>query len=62
MKKQSAVEWLVQQLINDGKLMYDDYKSIEQAKEMEREQRLEEWKKGYKDASRTTKYPSGMPG
>jgi len=36
--KQSAVEWLVEQLVNDGKLIYDDYKAIEQAKEMEKEQ------------------------
>ena len=36
--KQSAVEWLVEQLVNDGKLIYDDYKEIEQAKEMEKEQ------------------------
>jgi len=41
MKKQSAVEWLVQQLVNDGKLIYDDYKAIEQAKEMEKEQIIE---------------------
>jgi hypothetical protein len=60
--KQSAVSWLVEQLINDGKLIYDDYKAIEQAKEMEREQLLEEWKKGYKDACHINKYPSGMPG
>lgn len=41
--KQSAVEWLVQQLINDGKLIYDDYKAIEQAKEMEKEQIVKTW-------------------
>jgi hypothetical protein len=34
----TAVEWLVQQLVNDGKLIYDDYKVIEQAQEMEKEQ------------------------
>jgi hypothetical protein len=37
-KSVSSVEWLVNQLIKEGKLFYDDYKCIEQAKEMEKQQ------------------------
>jgi hypothetical protein len=60
----TAVEWLEQQLFNKrGKFNKSD---IEQAKEMEKEQIQEEWKKGYaqgyKDNKPITKYPSGMPG
>jgi hypothetical protein len=42
--KQTAVEWLVQQLVNDGKLIYDDYKDIEKAKEMEKEQIMDAYR------------------
>lgn len=48
MKKKSAVEWLVQQLVNDGKLIYDDYKAIEQAKEIEKKQIIDSYNEGRK--------------
>jgi hypothetical protein len=43
MSKQTAVEWLVDELLSGKPLMPD---LIEQAKEMEEEQLLEYWKGG----------------
>jgi hypothetical protein len=68
MEKQTAVTWLVEQYqqtigVSITKVMID---KINQAKEMERWQKQAEFEKGYAkgytDASRKTKYPSGMPG
>ena len=48
MNKQTAVEWLVEQLSNyDSKMIELFNKEIEQAKEMEKEQRAEDWQLGY---------------
>ena len=46
MKKQTAIEWLVEQLKN-GKEFNENL--IEQAKEMERRQKAEEYLNGFKD-------------
>jgi hypothetical protein len=48
--EKTAVEYLIEQLIKEGKLFYDDYKSINQAKEMEKQQII--------DAFDTAKYLS----
>jgi len=48
-KSVSSVEWLVNQLIKEGKLFYDDYKCIEQAKEMEKQQIIDAYRDGRSD-------------
>ena len=44
MKKQTAVEWLIEQFEKDG---YLGLQRIEQAKAMEKEQIIDAWDKGY---------------
>ena len=45
--KQTAVEWFYDQIENKGKCIYE---VIEQAKEMEKEQRIKDYNAGYTDA------------
>ena len=47
--KQTAVEWLVEQICGDHTSEWQE--QIEQAKEMEKEQRNQEYLKGMKDAN-----------
>ena len=49
-KKQTAVEWLVEQF---EKIGYLGIQRIEQAKEMEKKQKEEEYKRGWEDATST---------
>lgn len=44
-KKQTAVEWLAEQLVPKAMLTYDaiTYNAIQQAKQMEKEQILDSW-------------------
>lgn len=37
----TAIEWLVKELIKEGKLFYDDYECIKQAKEIEKQKTIE---------------------
>ncbi len=46
-KKKTAVEWLVEELIKEGKLFYNDYKCFEQAKEMEKKQIIDARNNGF---------------
>ncbi len=46
-KQQTAVEWLVEKMLNQDWYTYKSLEYIEQAKEMEEEQRVESYKKGY---------------
>ena len=48
-KKQTAVEWLAEQLVPKAMLTYDaiTYNAIQQAKQMEKEQILDSWDDGY---------------
>ena len=54
MKKLTAVQWLIHQLIteNEVSLKGENYKLFELAKEMEREQIMEAHNKGYADGYR----------
>lgn len=60
MSKQSAVEWLVEQIKSDQNqkaLSATEWMQvIEQAKQMEREQRIDDYNVGYADA--TCRYPN----
>ena len=48
--KQTAVEWLVEQLKENNMLTFDEWTEIvEQAKAMQRSQKAEEYLKGFKD-------------
>ena len=48
-KKQTAVEWLVEQLIPNAMRMFDatTCNAIDQAKQMEKEEILDAWTDGY---------------
>jgi hypothetical protein len=53
-KKQTAVEWLVDQLEKYelySKISFQCLKEIDQAKEMEKEQIIETWHNGYNNQS-----------
>jgi dGTP triphosphohydrolase len=52
MAQQTAVEWLVEQLIPKAMVTYDTttYNAIQQAKTMEKEQRIKDYNAGYTDA------------
>jgi hypothetical protein len=47
-KKQTAVEWLAEQLVPKAMLTYDaiTYNAIQQAKQMEKEQHFESYRQG----------------
>ena len=45
-KQQTAVEWLVEKMLNQDWYTYKSLKFIEQAKEMEKEQIIEAFKHG----------------
>jgi len=47
MKKQTAVEWLIEQIGDNGFIKFATNEQIEQAKIMEEEQRVESYKNGY---------------
>ena len=46
-KQQTAVEWLVEKMLNQDWYTYKSLEYIEQAKQMEKEQRVESYKNGY---------------
>jgi hypothetical protein len=52
MAQQTAVEWLVEQLIPKAMVTYDatTYNAVQQAKAMEKEQRIRDYNAGYTDA------------
>lgn len=51
MSKQTAVEWLVNALVKHDRTFREFYGAeIEQAKEMEREQRFQDFKEGFQAA------------
>ena len=52
--EKTAVEYLIEQLIKEGKLFYDDYKSINQAKEMEKQQIIDAVTYGQNNYTETT--------
>jgi hypothetical protein len=49
--KQTAVEWLIDELTDNGIDLYLAYEIIEQAKEMEKQQITDAYDKGYDDAA-----------
>lgn len=46
-KQQTAVEWLVEKMLNQDWYTYKSLEYIEQAKQMEMEQKVESYKNGY---------------
>jgi hypothetical protein len=52
MAQQTAVEWLVEQLIPKAMVTYDatTYNAVQQAKAMEKKQRIRDYNAGYTDA------------
>jgi len=49
MEKQTAVEWLVEQLFGDNEIIGCSDELLQQAKEMEKEQIIEAYEQGYRD-------------
>jgi hypothetical protein len=45
-KQQTAVEWLVEKMLNQDWYTYKSLEYIEQAKEMEKEQIIDAWEDG----------------
>ena len=54
-KKMTAVEWLVDELILQNKLLYKDYKCIEKALAMEKEQIIDAYAQGFIESERMDK-------
>ena len=46
-KQQTAVEWLVEKMLNQDGYTYQSLEFIDQAKQIEMEQRVESYKNGY---------------
>jgi hypothetical protein len=49
MSKQTAVEWLVEEIVEKYNFRFETYygQEIQQAKEMEKQQKAKDWQEGY---------------
>ena len=55
MKKQTAVEWLIEKMLDSGIGICKEWR--EQAKEMEKQQIIDAWSKGYDEDDRASSNP-----
>ncbi len=59
-KQQTAVEWLVEKMLNQDWYTYKSLEFIEQAKEMEKEQTMDAFNQGYRDGEVDASNPTNM--